>query len=182
MTVAGDGEGGRRPIAVPDGGDPDPQRPPVDGPGVEDPAIERYGMVPDRALRGDADDLERRVDDLLARARGAREAFLPPEELPATDPDERALAYCRRGLWPVLALYVDRRGAGARLGQPHHGRLEEALNVWLDLYARCYGESITPAFSVREAAELFVSTHNVRDVAQLLTDVPDRRRRGSEPG
>lgn len=118
-------------------------------------------------LRGHAEDLETRVDDLLARAREAESAFEPPE-----DPEERALEYCTDGLWPVLAVYVDRRGAGAPLDQPHHDRLETALNVWLTLYARCYGEDIAVDASVREAAELFVDTHNVRDVAQLLTGVP----------
>ncbi|AGN01479.1 hypothetical protein L593_07670 [Salinarchaeum sp. Harcht-Bsk1] len=120
-------------------------------------------------LRGDADGLEERVDDLHDVAQDAREAFEPPE-----DAAERALAYCRHGLWPVLAVYVDRRGAGAALGQPHHDRLEVALNTWLELYARSYGGDHSFDFSVREAAELFVSTHNVLDVAQLLTDVPER--------
>lgn len=120
-------------------------------------------------LRGHADGLETRVDALAGVAEDAREAYEPP-----ADPDSRAMAYCRHGLWPVLAVYVDRRSAGARLGQPHHDRLETALNTWLELYARCYDEWIDPDVSVREAAELFVSTHNVRDVALLLTDVPDR--------
>ena len=119
-------------------------------------------------LRGHAEDLEDRVDDLLARARAG------PDELDLPDdPEERALTYCTEGLWPVIAVYVDRRGAGAALGQPHHDRLETALNCWLERYARCYGEDVTVDASVREAAELFVSTHNVRDVAQLLTGVPE---------
>ncbi|GAB3689649.1 hypothetical protein GCM10028857_25230 [Salinarchaeum chitinilyticum] len=121
------------------------------------------------ALRGTAEGLEARVDDLHEIAAAAREAFEVPE-----DPELRAMAYCRHGLWPVLAVYVDRRGAHAQLGQPHHDRLETALNTWLELYALSYGEAVSVDFSVREAAELFVSTHNVRDVAQLLTDVPER--------
>jgi hypothetical protein len=120
-------------------------------------------------LRGTAEGLESRVDDLHAIAADAREAFESP-----SDAEQRAMAYCRHGLWPVLAVYVDRRGAHAQLGQPHHDRLETALNTWLELYALSYGADLSFDFSVREAAELFVSTHNVRDVAQLLTDVPER--------
>ncbi|WP_248517516.1 hypothetical protein [Salinarchaeum laminariae] len=120
-------------------------------------------------LRGTADGLQARVDDLAEIAEEARDAFETPDV-----PELRAMAYCRHGLWPVLAVYVDRRGAHAQLGNPHHDRLEAALNTWLELYARCYGEEMSVDFSVREAAELFVSTHNVRDVAQLLTDVPER--------
>lgn len=168
MTAGGGGSGGNRgpgPVPVADGGDP---------------AIETYGLAPGDALHGDAADLEARVDDLLERARAANEAFVPPAEAPSRpDPDERALAYCRRGLWPVIAAYLDRRSAGARLGQPHHDRLAEALDTWLALYARCYGVEIDPDCSVRQAAEVFVATHNVRDVAQLLTDVPPRSDAGT---
>jgi len=144
-----------------DGGTADAPPPP---PGVPD-ATETGRDV----LRGTAAGLESRVDNLHEIAEAARSAFEAPD-----DPEERALAYCRHGLWPVLAVYVDRRGAHAQLGQPHHDRLESALNTWLELYARSYGADVVVDFSVREAAELFVSTHNVRDVAQLLTDVPER--------
>jgi len=168
MTAAGDG----------DGKDGDGTGPPPGGDAglpVDDPVLAEHGIDPEDALHGDADDLEARVDDLFERARAAREAFVPASAMASPpDPDERAIAYCKRGLWPVIAVYVDRRGAGTRLDQPHHGRLETALNAWLDLYARCYGADVDPQFSVREAAELFVSTHDIRDVAQLLTDVPRR--------
>ena len=157
---AHDGAGSDRSVSDPDADSDAPPAPP----GVPD-ATEIGADV----LRGDADGLEERVDDLYDVARDAREAFEPPD-----DAAERALAYCRHGLWPVLAVYVDRRGAGAPLGQPHHDRLEAALNTWLELYARSHGAELSFDFSVREAAELFVSTHNVLDVAQLLTDVPER--------
>ncbi|WP_336345863.1 hypothetical protein [Halalkalicoccus ordinarius] len=110
------------------------------------------------------------VDALLERAREERRTF----EAPA-DPDDRALAYLREGLWPVLERYIEVRSNGERLSQAEHDALERALNAWLELYARCYGVEIKAAFAVREAAELFVDTHNVRDTAQLLTHVPARR-------
>jgi|GEM_PF-316558 len=133
------------------------------------PGVPAASSIEADVLRGHADGLESRVDALHEIAADARAAF----EAPA-DPEERAMAYCQHGLWPVLAVYVDRRSAGARLGQPHHDRLQTALNTWLELYARCYGVETEYEFSVREAAALFVDTHNVRDVAALLTDVPDR--------
>ena len=36
------------------------------------------------------------------------------------------------------------------------------------------GVDIDAGFTVRTAAELLLETRNVRDVAQLLTDVPER--------
>lgn len=102
-------------------------------------------------------------------ARGARESFEPPD-----DPDERAIEVLREGLWPVLEVYIDARGGGEPLSPAEASDLERALNDWLAVYARCYEVEMEPAFSVREAAEVFVQTHNVRDTAQLLTDVPNR--------
>jgi len=52
--------------------------------------------------------------------------------------------------------------------------LQRAMNDWLELYAACYGTDITAEFTVREAAELVIATHNLRDTAQLLTRVPAR--------
>lgn len=110
------------------------------------------------------------ADALLERAREERAAFDPP-----ADPDDRALSYLREGLWPVLERYIEARSNGDRLSRAEHDALERALNGWLELYARCYGVEIEAEFAVREAAELFVDTHNVRDTAQLLTHVPARR-------
>lgn len=124
------------------------------------------GTDPDRGDVDRPDD----IDALLERAREERRTF----EAPA-DPDDQALAYLREGLWPVLERYIEVRSNGERLSQAEHDALERALNAWLELYARCYGVEIEAAFAVREAAELFVDTHNVRDTAQLLTHVPARR-------
>jgi len=48
------------------------------------------------------------------------------------------------------------------------------VNTWLELYARCYGVSAEVDYTVREAAELLIETHDLTDVAQLLTAVPER--------
>jgi hypothetical protein len=110
------------------------------------------------------------AEALLERAREERRTF----EAPA-DPDDRALSYLREGLWPVLERYIELRSNGERPSRAEHDALECALNAWLELYALCYGVEIDAEFAVREAAELFVATHNVRDTAQLLTHVPARR-------
>lgn len=117
-----------------------------------------------------SDDRRNRIETLAARAREERERFEPPG-----DPDERALSYLREGLWPVLSEYIEARSNGERLPAADHAALENALNRWLSLYARCYGVDIDAEFAVREAAEVFVDTHDIRDTAQLLTDVPARR-------
>ena len=124
---------------------------------------------PGADAEGDADRRDR-IDALLERAREEERTF----EAPA-DPDDRALTYLREGLWPVLERYIEVRSNGERLSRAEHDALERALNAWLELYARCYGVEIDAAFTVREVAELFVDTHNVRDTAQLLTHVPARR-------
>lgn len=118
----------------------------------------------------DVDGRRDRIDALVERAHEERRTF----EAPA-DPHDRALTYLREGLWPVLERYIELRSNGERLSQAEHDALERALNGWLELYARCYGVDIEAEFAVREAAELFVDTHNVRDTAQLLTHVPARR-------
>lgn len=110
-----------------------------------------------------------RIEALAERASEEREGFLPPE-----NPDERALFYLREGLWPVLEVYIEVRSNGEGLSRAEHAALEDALNGWLELYALCYGVGIDPEFSVRETAELFVDTHDLRDTAQLLTHVPER--------
>lgn len=49
------------------------------------------------------------------------------------------------------------------------------MNDWLTMYARCYGVDLDADFTVREAAEVLLRTHDVVDTAQLLTCVPERR-------
>jgi hypothetical protein len=121
-------------------------------------------------MSAEGEDRDARIEALGDRAREERERFDPP-----SDPDERALSYLREGLWPVLAVYIEARSSGERLSRAEHTALEDALNEWLELYALCYGVGIDSEFSVRETAELFVETHNIRDTAQLLTHVPARR-------
>ncbi|MEM4779999.1 MAG: hypothetical protein QXG03_00305 [Halalkalicoccus sp.] len=121
-------------------------------------------------MSGGSERLHARIERAAEHACEERAAFDPP-----ADPDERALSYLEEGLWPVLELYIEARSSGQRLSQTEHDRLEQALNAWLELYALCYGVEIDAEFSVRETAELFVDTHNVRDTAQLLTHVPPRR-------
>jgi hypothetical protein len=118
-------------------------------------------------------DYEGRIRETAAAARREREAFDPPADPPAPD---RAMHYCREGVGEVVAVYVEARTADwpVRFTPEEHRLLERALNDWLDLYARCYGVETDSSFAVREAAELLVDTHNVRDVAQMLTCVPDR--------
>lgn len=122
------------------------------------------------AESGDHADRHERIEALAECAREERERFAPP-----ADPDERARSYLREGLWPVLEVYIEARSSGERLSRAEHATLEDALNEWLELYALCYGVGIDSEFSVRETAELFVDTHNLRDTAQLLTHVPARR-------
>jgi hypothetical protein len=115
-----------------------------------------------------------RITRLADRARADHEAFEPPADTPA---EERALEYLREGAGQAVAVYVEARTADdpIRFTAEEHRLLERAMNDWLELYARCYGVEIDAQFAVREAAELLVDTHNIRDVAQLLTDVPARR-------
>ena len=114
-----------------------------------------------------------RISDLAERATAAREAFVPPEE----PPDEhRAMQLLREGVGPAIMIYVDARTGGdlTRFPDVEHSLLEQALNDFLELYASCYGYEIECRYSVREAAETLVATHNVADTAQLLTKVPPR--------
>lgn len=114
-----------------------------------------------------------RIDDLARRAERDRTTFVPPDDPP--DPD-RAMAYLTEGFGQAVGLYVQARTGDdpVRFTDREFDRLERAMNDWLGLYAACYGVDFDPEFTVREAAELLVDTHNVRAVARLLTDVPAR--------
>jgi len=48
------------------------------------------------------------------------------------------------------------------------------MNDWLELYAACYGVDIDAAFTIREAAEALIDTHDARAVARVLTGLPPR--------
>lgn len=114
-----------------------------------------------------------RIDDLVAGARDAREDFAPPADPPDED---RAMELCREGLGPVVMAYVDAHGGGGwtEFSGGELDDLHEALHTYLELYAACYGVEIAADATIRKAAELLIETHNIRDVAQLLTHVPDR--------
>lgn len=113
-----------------------------------------------------------RVRELAREARAARESFEPS----ATPDEDRALEILREGFGPVVWVYVEGRtgGRAARYSQTDMRLLRQALNDWLELYARCYGVELDAEFTVREAAELLVETRNVRDTARVLTRVPER--------
>jgi hypothetical protein len=114
-----------------------------------------------------------RISDLAERATAAREAFVPPED----PPDERrATEFLRNGVGPAIAIYVEARTGDewTRFPDVEHSLLKRSLNDFLELYALCYGRDLECEFSVREAAETMLQTHNVKDTAQLLTKVPPR--------
>ncbi|MFB6090288.1 MAG: hypothetical protein ABEJ97_04445 [Halobellus sp.] len=114
-----------------------------------------------------------RIADLAERADAERSGFEPPVSVPDK---ERALGYLREGFGPAVAVYLEARTGGdhVRFTASELSRLERAANDWLTLYLRCYGSDRDPDVTIREAAEVFVETHNVSDTAQLLTDVPPR--------
>ena len=117
-------------------------------------------------------DVSERIADLSERARRDRERFEPPED----PPDEAAaLEYLTEGAGEAVACYVDARtGELVRFDDAEFAALERAFNDWLDLYAACYGVDLEASFTVREAAELLVDTHSIRETALLLTGVPER--------
>jgi len=115
-----------------------------------------------------------RIAELSEAARRDREGFEAPQDPPD---EEAALEYLTDGVGQVVALYIDARtGEQVRFDDAEFALLERALNDWLELYAACYGTELEGAYSVREAAELLVDTHSIRETAVLLTQVPDRDR------
>jgi len=113
------------------------------------------------------DRIERLADE-AARTRAAIDPD-PPD-------DERATALLREGLGPTVAVYCEARTGESmvRFSAAEFDRLKDAVDDWLAAYAACYGVEIEPDHSVRAAAELLVETRNVRDVARVLTGVPER--------
>jgi hypothetical protein len=114
-----------------------------------------------------------RIAALADQARDDVESFQPPEDPPR---ESDALSYLREGLGPVVMVYINGRTGGdlAPFSETEFVLMERALNDWLQLYARCYGEVVETEVTVREAAELLIDTRNVQDVAQILTRVPQR--------
>lgn len=119
---------------------------------------------------------EPRIERLAARARREREAFDPPASPPA---EERAMEYLHEGVGPVVSVYIEGRTGGefAAFSEREWELLHRALDDWLALYARCYGERVADGFQLRTLAELVVDTHNIRDAVVMLTSVPSRENR-----
>ncbi len=115
-----------------------------------------------------------RIKELSTRATREYSSFEPPSDPPD---EERAIEYLVDGVGDAVAIYIEARtGELVRFTDSEFILLERALNDWLELYAACYGVDIDASFTVREAAELVIKTHNLRDAALLLTNVPERDR------
>ncbi|WP_254837680.1 hypothetical protein [Natronomonas marina] len=120
-------------------------------------------------------DVPGRIAELSERARRDRETFDPPPDPPD---EEAALGYLTDGVGKVVALYIEARtGENFRFDDAEFALLERALNDWLELYAACYGSDLEGTYTVREAAELLVDTHSIRETAVMLTHVPERDHR-----
>ncbi|WP_207588117.1 hypothetical protein [Halomontanus rarus] len=109
---------------------------------------------------------------LERRAERDLQTFDPAE----AGPDD-ATSYLREGAGQAIWLYVEARTGGRLVpfSEAELSALQDAMNSWLELYARCHDVDLEAEFTVREAAEVLVETRNIRDTAQLLTRVPDRR-------
>ena len=88
-----------------------------------------------------------------------------------SDLEDAALIAARDGLGPVLATYVEARTGSdwVRFTDTEMQQLHGATSDWLAVYAACHGVDADPDVTVREAAEVLIDTHNVTDVADLLT-------------
>jgi len=114
-----------------------------------------------------------RAWDLAERAEQDRRDFSPPADPPD---EERAMTFLREGAGQAVSLFVESRTGGLQVHYPpeEYEALEGAMNTWFELYAACYGVDLEADWVLREAAELLIDTHNIRDVATILTQVPDR--------
>lgn len=94
------------------------------------------------------------------------------------DDEQAAERYLRDGAGQAIWLYVEARTGGRLVpfSKAEFAALEDAMNTWVELYAKSYGVDLEAEFTLREAAELLLETRNVHHTAQLLTGVPDRRR------
>jgi hypothetical protein len=111
-----------------------------------------------------------RARSLREDATAARERF----EQPADPPDhDRALAFARDGVGEAAAIYIDARTERSWVSFQTEAfdALERALNVYLELFAACYGVERAPDVTVRTAAETLLDTHDAVDTAAVLTDV-----------
>jgi hypothetical protein len=117
------------------------------------------------------DRFHERIHALADRATEDCAAFEEPVDPPAK---EQAMDILRDGVGPAVSLYIEARTGGQMVHFPpdEYHALEGALNDWLGLYGACYGTDIDPDVTLRVAAELLVDTHNIKDVAQILTGIP----------
>jgi hypothetical protein len=120
-----------------------------------------------------ADRFHERIHDLADQATADCAAFEAPPDPPA---DAQAMDILRNGVGPAVSLYIEARTGGTMVHFPpdEYHELEGAVNDWLELYAACYGADIEPEVTLRVAAELLIDTHNIRDVAEILTGIPER--------
>ncbi|MFB6196929.1 MAG: hypothetical protein ABEI52_01500 [Halobacteriaceae archaeon] len=110
------------------------------------------------------------IESIASRARSRREEIDVAKE-PRRGAAVEAL---KNGLWPVLKTYIDARAGNRQLTPSEAKLLERALNDWLAIYCRHHGHRVNPSLTVREAASMFVDTHDLYDTAQLLTGIPQR--------
>jgi hypothetical protein len=117
-----------------------------------------------------------RIWRLSERAEREVQAFEPPSNPPDR---EQAMDYLREGAGPAISLFVEARTGrhNVRFPPDAYNALEAAMNDWLELYAACYGVELDAEFTVRKGAELLIDTENIRDVAELLTHVPESSNR-----
>ena len=120
----------------------------------------------------DEETVRQRLRELTRRASEDRREFEPPADPPD---EERAMRYLRHGAGQAIALYIHARTGGrfVHLEPDEFDALEGAMNDWLSLYARCYGVELDASVSIRTAAETLLDTEDVRDVAVVLTGVPE---------
>jgi len=114
-----------------------------------------------------------RIAALHGRARRDEEAFERPPDPPA---EAEAMRYLREGFGECVTVYLDARTGGppVRFDTEEFDRLEDAMNTWLSLYARCHGVELDASFTVRTAAAVFIDTHDLKGTAAVLTHVPRR--------
>jgi hypothetical protein len=113
-----------------------------------------------------------RIWELSERAESDVQAFEPPSEPPDED---LAMEYLREGAGPAIALFCEARTGqhSVQFDPDVYSALEGAMNDWLELYAACYGVDIEANYPLRKGAELLIDTENIKDVAVVLTRVPD---------
>jgi hypothetical protein len=135
---------------------------------VTEPAPDGEGPPPSRYAE--------RIEDLAREARTAREGWADANPHDSAPDDQRALEAARDGLGPVVATYVEARTSEdpPRFSAREHRLLRRATRDWLECYTRSHGVEHDADATVRTAAELLLETHDIVDVAQLLTGVPDQ--------